>query len=311
MYSSPQSRRLLKRISSDSLSKDTKSHVQKSSTLIKEAVNKRLIDSIVNSIIKRRISLQKEQQLLSSQNASDDKDDIYEVPDETEDGAMLEVSSFVLDHPKLDINEDKEWVSHYRQSQKRENKSVQPTGLLQSFGHLLRSTLTILNPFKRVEVIPSRIDPNPFIFVDGKKQVNPAYLDYVHYRKDHPFSQEGLRSSNSAVSSTESREATQATQPSLVSHSSMLESSTSSTTSTTSTLLPNESNHLTTATTSKAEKIHIASKARSKTIKEKTVSKPRLSVAEGCINKKRMKGHDTAARQFRIYPSLRFVYSNI
>ena len=133
-----------------------------------------MIDSIVNSIIKRRISLQKEQQLLSSQNASDDKDDIYEVPDETEDGAMLEVSSFVLDHPKLDINEDKEWVSHYRQSQKRENKSVQPTGLLQSFGHLLRSTLTILNPFKRVEVIPSRIDPNPFIFVDGKKQVNPA-----------------------------------------------------------------------------------------------------------------------------------------
>lgn len=155
--------------------------------LTKESINQQLVDSVVKSVVKRRQEREKIAQLTRKRSISEDKEDLFESEKETNDGAIMEVSSFAIDHPFLDINKDKEWLDHYRQSQKCENERVSQSGFFQSLASTLRSTFSALNPFRKVEIGKPEVNPNPFIYVNGNKQVNPAYLNYVHYRKQNPL----------------------------------------------------------------------------------------------------------------------------
>lgn len=126
-------------------------------------------------------------QLTRKRSISEDKEDLFESEIEVKDGAIMEVSSFAMDHPFLDLNKDKEWLEHYKQSQKKEDVQTPQPGFFKSVASTLRCAIDALNPFKRVETEEPRVSSNPFVYVNGNKEVNPAYLDYVHYRKQHPL----------------------------------------------------------------------------------------------------------------------------
>lgn len=160
---------------------------ENSSRLTKESINQQLVDSIVKSVMERRKEREAVTQLARKRSISEDKEDFIEPEKEVNDGAVMEVSSFSMDHPTLDLNKDKEWLEHYRQSQNSHHEQVRQPGLFRSIASTLRSAIDLLNPFKRVEIGKQEVNSNPFIFVNGKKEVNPAYLDYVHYRKQHPL----------------------------------------------------------------------------------------------------------------------------
>ena len=126
-------------------------------------------------------------QLTRKRSISEDKEDLFESEIEVKDGSIMEVSSFAMDHPFLDLNKDKEWLEHYKQSQKKESVQTLQPGFFKSFASTLRCAIDVLNPFKRVETEEPRVNSNPFVYVNGNKEVNPVYLDYVHYRKQHPL----------------------------------------------------------------------------------------------------------------------------
>lgn len=172
---------------STSSSRYSRPSTQNTAQLTKDSINKQLVDSIVKSVLKRRQEREKVMQLTRKRSISEDKEDLFEPEVDVKDGAIMEVSSFAIDHPFLDLNKDKEWLEHYKQSQKKESVQTPQPGFFKSIASTLRCAIDALNPFKRVETEEPRVNSNPFVYVNGNKEVNPAYLDYVHYRKQHPL----------------------------------------------------------------------------------------------------------------------------